>query len=84
MHVHVFTFDLLFGKHYMPLQPTNHLSPTLANHLSTTLANHKPTHDHVATLVSVCYVAGLTLLYLLFCMQLTKAFVAETSCISCY
>ena len=36
------------------------------------------------TAFSVCNIAYLTLQYLQFCTQLTKAYVAEMLCISCY
>ena len=42
------------------LQPISHSSP---------LANHKPTHNHIAPLVSVCYITGHTLSLVLYAVN---------------
>ena len=41
-------------------------------------------HHHTTPLANVCYITYLTLQFLEFCTQLTKAFVAEMSCNHCY
>ena len=64
----------------MPLQFT------LANQSPVTYFSQSQTHTQSrSTIGQVCYIiACLTLQYLYLCTQLTKAYTAETSCISCY